>query len=96
MLVVIGFFLLGLVCLAALVLTIIAGIKPNEGKGLSLSVLPAADQVGRTGNRKAGACAGFSCIDRAPDAQLPVVVDDQRHMLEKRGWRGNWRCAQAA
>lgn len=32
MLVVIGFFLLGLVCLAALVLTIIAGIKANEGK----------------------------------------------------------------
>ena len=34
-------------------------------QGLSLSVLPAADQVGRTGNRKAGACAGFFVSDRA-------------------------------
>ena len=65
MLVVIGFFLLGLVCLAALVLTIIAGIKGQRRQGLSLSVLPAADRVGRTWNSKAGACAGFFVSDGA-------------------------------
>ena len=59
MLVVIGFFLLGLVCLAALVLTIIAGIKATKAKAYRYPSLPAADQVGRAWNEKAGACAGF-------------------------------------